>query len=266
MEKKLVKSDCTLSYHYYKGSNDGIAIVLVHGYGVNHTMWQPQVGFLKGRYTVINLDVRGHGSSRPCSSFSVKKAAEDLKDILAAEKCEKYIIAGLSMGGYIAQEYAFLYGGALGYMIVGATPIFLPCFSGREKFALKHSAGVFRLYSWNTLKKLMTKACATTAEARKMVFSMFDSMDKEAFISSWKGITESLHEENMQFDAPLLVACGDRDKTGTIKKCMPYWQPAYQHCTVRMIPHAAHVANLDAPEFFNRMMDEFIQACIKKQI
>lgn len=219
--------------------------------------------YLSDAYTVINMDVRGHGLSRPCNTFSVKEAASDLKNILLAEKCEKYILIGLSMGGYIVQEYAFSYGGALGYMIIGAPPIFLPCYTKLEKFELKHSAIMMNLFPWGILKQEMTKACAFTKEARERILPMFDEMKKSEFIKFWNGIATCLHEEEMQFDAPLLVACGEKDKTGSIKKCMKAWESGYENCEIVFFKNAAHVANLDAPKEFNKTMINFVLNCAK---
>lgn len=49
-------------------------------------------------YPVINIDVRGHGNSRPTSEFSVKLAAEDIHTIINSEKPGQYLLCGLSMG------------------------------------------------------------------------------------------------------------------------------------------------------------------------
>lgn len=262
MKKSIISNNCKISYDFIHNEN-ATTIVLIHGYGVNGKMWQPQMDILSDAYTVINMDVRGHGLSRPCNTFSVKEAASDLKNILLAEKCEKYILIGLSMGGYIIQEYAFSYGGALGYMIIGATPIFLPCYTRLEKFALEHSAGIMNLYPWRFLKQEMTKACAVTQQARALILSMFEEMTKSEFIQSWNGIATCLHEEQMQFDATLLVACGEKDKSGSIKKCMKSWESGYENCEIKVFKNAAHVTNLDVPEEFNPTMINFIQSCAK---
>lgn len=262
MKKSIISNNCKLSYDFIHNEN-APTVVLIHGYGVNGKMWQSQTDFLSDAYTVINMDVRGHGLSRPCDTFSVKEAASDLRNILLAEKCEKYILIGLSMGGYIVQEYAFSYGGALGYMIIGATPIFLRCYTKLEKFVLNHSAVMMNLYPWGFLKQEMTKACAVTQQARERILPMFDEMTKSEFIQSWNGIATCLHEEEMRFDAPLLVACGEKDKTGSIKKCMNAWKSGYENCEIKFFKNAAHVANLDVPEEFNKTMINFIRNCAK---
>ncbi len=260
MKKHILSNACEIVYDYHENEHQP-TIVLVHGYGVNRNMWRPQYKFLKDKYSVINVDVRGHGESRPCRSFSIKTAASDLNNILLAEKCERSLLIGLSMGGYVVQEYAFLYGNALGYMLSGSSPIFLPCYSKWDKAALRHSAALLRLYPWGFLKREMARISAANDTARKELHSMFDDMTQREFIASWNGVAMSLHEETMQFDAPLLVVCGEADRAGTIKKCMKYWEPAYQGCRTKIIKNAAHVANLDNSEVFNEIMLSFIKEC-----
>jgi pimeloyl-ACP methyl ester carboxylesterase len=234
-----------------------MTLVFIHGYGVDSDMWKPQITHFSEWYSVITIDIRGHGNSKPCGEFTVRIAAEDVRNIIIKESVKEFILIGLSMGGYIIQEFAYQYGGAKGYMITGSTPIFLPVYSNFEKWALKHSSALMSLYPWKTLKKEMTKACALTSAAQDAVSSMFDKFNKKEFIGSWGGIANCLREVNFQFDAPLLVGCGDQDKTGTIKKCMKYWEEAYPGCTLFIIENASHVANLDAPDAFNQLIENF---------
>lgn len=260
MEKSIKLNNCTISYDLIQNI-DKPAVVLIHGFGVNRKMWQPQIDFLSDKYAVINIDIRGHGQSRPCDSFSVKEAASDLRNILLAEKCENAVLIGLSMGGYIIQEYAFSYGGASGYMIIGSVPIFLPCYSKWEKTLLNYSAGIMKLYPWRYMKNQMAKISSNTEEARKLLVKLFDEMTQNEFVTTWKELVTCIHEEHMQFDAPLLVTCGEDDKTGTVKKCMKFWNSSYKRCETKIFEKAGHAANLDTVQDFNEKMISFIRIC-----
>jgi pimeloyl-ACP methyl ester carboxylesterase len=108
------------------------------------------------------------------------------------------------------------------------------------------------------MKNEMTKSCAITKQGRKLIRSMFDDMTRREFIQSWNGIATCLHEEKMQFDAPLLVACGEKDNSGSIKKCIKLWKSSYKDCEIKIFKNVAHVANLDTIEEFNETMISFI--------
>ncbi len=259
MIKHIACSGCHVEYKLFNAERETTAILL-HGFGVNRNMWAPQIAALSD-YRVIAVDLRGHGGSRPCDSFSVIKAAEDVYRIAEAENCIRPLLVGLSMGGYVVQEYARLYpdhpGGCL---IADATPIFIK-YKTWEKLSLQYSAPLLKAYRWETLKKLMAKACATNEDARRQIRAMFDDMTKQEFITSWKGLTSCLHEADITFSVPLWFVYGEKDTTGTIRMHVDDWPVHYPGCEVRPIPGAAHVANMDAPEAFNRIMLEFIDRC-----
>ncbi|MCM0759776.1 alpha/beta hydrolase [Sporomusa sphaeroides DSM 2875] len=165
---------------------------------------------------MINIDVRGHGNSRPTSEFSVKLAAEDIHTIINSEKPGQYLLCGLSMGAFVVQEYAFLFGGgAVGYMLTGVTPLFIP-YPKWEKMLLAYSGVMMKyLYTWKGLKKAMAKGSTYTKLALLRVTQMFEEIDRQEFLISWKGFTTCLHEESFQFDAPFLVVAGEQDTRGT---------------------------------------------------
>ncbi|MFZ5353511.1 MAG: alpha/beta fold hydrolase [Bacillota bacterium] len=60
MKKSIFSNNCAVYYDCVKNENK-TAVVLIHGYGVNRRMWEPQFDYLSKNYTVINIDVRGHG-------------------------------------------------------------------------------------------------------------------------------------------------------------------------------------------------------------
>lgn len=260
MQKYIERGACRVFYDV-TGPDEAPAVILIHGYGVNRKMWNPQLDALKD-YRVINVDVRGHGLSRPCRNFTVKNAADDIRAILDVENCKDAVLVGLSMGGYITQQYAADYGKAKGYMITGSTPIFVP-YKTWEKIGLKYSAPLFNLYPWETLKKQMAKASALNEDVRAALYDMFGEMNKKEFVTSWNGIATCLNKRDFKFDSPLLVSCGEFDKTGTIKQHLPDWPRYYPGCRVETIANAAHVANMDNPPGFNELMLGFIKECFK---
>lgn len=261
MEKLINRAGCKIAYEYFPGNQD-TTIVLVHGYGLHRDMWQPQVEFLRENgYSIINIDVRGHGNSRPTKDFSVKQVAEDIHAIINLEQPKKYLLCGLSMGAFVLQEYAFLFGGSLGYMLTGVTPLFM-AYPKWEKMLLSLSGTIMKyFYTWKGLKKAMVKGSAYTKLAQLSIAKMFEEINKEEFLVSWEGFASCLHEEKFTFDAPLLVVAGEKDTRGTIQKHLPYWQDHYPDCMVKIIPNAGHVANLDQKDEFNKILLSFINYC-----
>lgn len=261
MEKYIQRPGCRLAYEQWPGTR-GICAILIHGYGIDRSVWQPQIGCLREQgYAVINVDVRGHGRSRPAAEFSVLLAAEDLRAVIEAEQPGPYLLCGLSMGAFAAQEYAFRFGGAAGYLLAGATPLFMP-YPRWEKTLLAWSGAMMNcLYTWPALKRAMVGGSAETEPAQQELRRMFQQMNKREFLISWQGFTDCLHQEEFQFDAPLLALAGERDTRGTILKHLPDWQRLYVDCAVKLIPGAGHVVNLDQPQAFNSLLLSFLADC-----
>lgn len=96
----------------YLDEGQGTPILLVHGFPLDHTMWEPQIAALAERYRVIAPDLRGFGQSSlgqidPSRGVSMEQYADDLADLLdALGITAPIVLVGLSMGGYIAWQFA----------------------------------------------------------------------------------------------------------------------------------------------------------------
>lgn len=95
------------SAFYYTRQGSGKALVLLHGFLENHSMWEPFVPELIKNHTVITIDLPGHGKSE-CIGYihSMELMAEVVHAVLVHEKIEQATFLGHSMGGYAALAFA----------------------------------------------------------------------------------------------------------------------------------------------------------------
>lgn len=92
---------------HYTVSGKGNAIVLLHGFLENLTMWNDISNELSKKYKVICIDLLGHGKSENHGYVhTMSDQAEMVKSVLNYLKLRKYILIGHSMGGYIALSFA----------------------------------------------------------------------------------------------------------------------------------------------------------------
>lgn len=96
------------------------ALLLIHGAGGNHKHWEPLLEELGGRHLVIAPDLPGHGLSAglPADNITAYRVfIEKFSDILLGMP---FYMAGHSMGGAIAMDYALHNPGRLaGLILVG---------------------------------------------------------------------------------------------------------------------------------------------------
>ena len=103
----FVRSDGT-DIHYRITGDTGPALVLVNGVGDDLDGWVNQVGdFTAAGLRVISFDNRGVGrSGQPPGPYTSAQLAADLHAVVSGLGLTKFHLAGVSMGGAIAQEYA----------------------------------------------------------------------------------------------------------------------------------------------------------------
>jgi pimeloyl-ACP methyl ester carboxylesterase len=96
----------TSNFDYTRQGN-GKAIVLLHGFLENQTMWEPFLSVLSENHTVITIDLPGHGKS-DCIGYihSMELMADVVEAILKKENINSTKILGHSMGGYAALAFA----------------------------------------------------------------------------------------------------------------------------------------------------------------
>jgi pimeloyl-ACP methyl ester carboxylesterase len=89
----------------YDRAGRGPAVLLVHGLTANRTFWERQVQALRDRFTVVTVDLRGHGeSSRPARGYGIGQLAADLEQLVRTLGASRVAVVGWSMGGMVAQE------------------------------------------------------------------------------------------------------------------------------------------------------------------
>jgi pimeloyl-ACP methyl ester carboxylesterase len=109
MEPKLKPVDL-----FYEEVGQGTPLILIHGYPMDHTVWQPILPGLRKCARVITPDLRGFGKSPVTSgTYSMRIMAEDILRLMDRLKIEKAVLVGHSMGGYIALAFAHAYPGRL---------------------------------------------------------------------------------------------------------------------------------------------------------
>ncbi len=95
---------------HYKVEGKGPSIVLLHGFLEDMTMWDEFTAPLITDYTVVRIDLLGHGKTTSQDAiYSMEEQAEIVHFVLEKEHISEAVIVGHSMGGYVALAFAEQY-------------------------------------------------------------------------------------------------------------------------------------------------------------
>ncbi|GAB3026761.1 alpha/beta fold hydrolase [Natronobiforma cellulositropha] len=258
--RTLERAGSTVHY-WLAGPADGPLVACTHGASMDHRLFEPQVEPLANAgYRVLTWDVRGHGRSKPIGEpFTVPAVADDLLALLDELDAERTVLLGQSFGGYISQEVTYRHPervAALG--IVGSTDL-LDRPPLLEYLALRLSPYLFRVWPDGHLRKLIAERTAHTDPVREYAFDATRQLSKREFLTVWDAVA-TCHRSDPAYriERPLLLTHGGHDGTGTIARDAPAWAAREPNCRYEVIPDAGHNANQDNPDYFNRVLLEFL--------
>jgi pimeloyl-ACP methyl ester carboxylesterase len=105
--KTLLYKNIKIAYSEY---GKGTALVLLHGFLENATMWDFYVEEFSKKYRVITIDLLGHGQTE-CMGYihTMEDMADAVHAVLNELRIRKSIFVGHSMGGYVSLAFAELY-------------------------------------------------------------------------------------------------------------------------------------------------------------
>ena len=95
---------------YFSSIGKGTAIVLLHGFLENSSMWNDISYSLSKKYRVISIDLLGHGKTENHGYVHTMEGQSAMvKTVLNHLRLRKYILIGHSMGGYVALAFSKLF-------------------------------------------------------------------------------------------------------------------------------------------------------------
>jgi len=105
--------DASETFYLLNKTNKKIPIVFIHGVGLTHEIWQPQLDYFKN-YTTLSYDILGHGETPlNITNISFDDFSEQLLNLINKLKFDKIHLIGFSIGSLIARNFAIKHGNLL---------------------------------------------------------------------------------------------------------------------------------------------------------
>ena len=256
---RIVMSDDLVHLEYRVLGRGEPAVVLIHGWCGNAEYWRSQIDALKSRYTVVALDLAGHGASGANrTDWSVANYAGDVATVARQIPNAHLVLVGFSMGADVALAAAPRIGTrVIGVIAVDALrSVGMPPLSAGE---IEAKVAPFRTDFVGATRALVTDQLfekgADPLLVQKVAYDMSlhspaVAVPTLAQVLSFDLATvlPSVHVPVYAINSDLLPTDAER-----LRKALPDF-------TLDVLPHSGHFLMLEAPERFNPLLTKDIDA------
>jgi pimeloyl-ACP methyl ester carboxylesterase len=237
------------------GPVEGPPIVFVHATRLTRAMWTPQVTRLSDTFRVVTLDLPGHGT-RASERFTLDAAADAVAETIDRAAAGRAVVAGLSLGGYVAMHLAGRSPERVRALVVAdatAEPVGLLSVPYR---ALGWSFMALQDRGLATLNRWFFRGRFAPELADPIVAGGFWGVGGAEALRSLVG--HRFRPSLASYPGPTLLLTGSLDLPFLAGR-RGFAASAQDARSVR-IPRATHLSNLDQPDAFSEAIRRFVAA------
>jgi len=240
------------------------ALVFVHGWSNNRGIWDTQVAHFSQKYKVVAIDLAGFGDSgNSRKMWTMESFGDDVVAVLDKLSLKDVILIGFSMGGPVVIEAAKRVPGHVeGIVLVDILKNIDKVYS--QENISNFSRASMDLVTEPSIEKLEYSAyfLKKKQELNERLITMIKDVSKVGWSESIKDFYRWSNEERtkslLKIQAPVIAINSDQNPTNVeaFKKYVPSFE-------VKIIPGVGHLVFWDAPEEFNRLLEEAVQEFVQ---
>lgn len=240
----------------------GPAVVLVHSLGLDRRMWDPVLDRLARGRRVFAYDVRGHGTAAGAPlPFTMAATGADLLAVLDALGLETAHVAGLSLGGAIAQTAAVAAPGRFASLTLMAAPDRPVPEAFEQRARLAETGGMTPLIAPTLERWFTADALAADTDGVRYARDCVASFDPATWASIWRGYGGlDVYERLRGFPAPALALAGEADASIPVEGMAAIAARIGGGAKFEVIPGAPHIQTLERPGEVADALDRFLPA------
>jgi pimeloyl-ACP methyl ester carboxylesterase len=235
------------------GGSGKTPVLFMHSFGGNTSHWKNQLEHLRKTRRAIAFDFRGHGKSDPSltNNYSADDLADDLESVIESLHLNQVVLVGHSMGGAAAAAFAGKHPARVAGLVLAGTP-------GKSKE--QQSKQIISALESDAYDKVMDdymKQLLSNANPK------VESQLKDGVKKISKPTSISIVKAMFQFD-PLPVLewyKGPKLIIGTAQENENPESLSHQapYIPSKIIEGTSHWMQLDKPEEFNNILDDFLK-------
>lgn len=256
---------------HYEETGSGDPIVFLHEFAGDHRSWEQQVRHFARNFRCVVLSARGYPPSdvpTDPAAYSQNRAVADVVAVMDAAGIDRAFVVGNSMGGFGALHFALQHPDrVLGSVVAGcgygAHPDKEEGFRAEsEKVAAAfETEGSESMSTWYGFGPARVQFELKDPRGHAEMVQILAEHDPVGAANTMRGVQKgrpslyAMQEELAACEAAVLVIAGDEDNGALetdlmLKRTIP-------RCGLAIIPKSGHVTNLEEPELFNQLLENF---------
>lgn len=254
---KFAKSG-DLKVHYKSLGEGATAVVFIHGWCCDHTVWRAQAAALNGKARMLFVDLPGYGKSdKPKMDYTMDVFAKGIDAVLKDAGVEHAVLAGHSMGTPVARQFYRLYPGKTKALILvdGSLRPFTKDPAEAEKFASMFKEETFK----DTAPKFLAAMLPpnTPPALRERVEELVANTNPQVAISSMRGMFDQKLWKEDPIKVPVLALMAKS----------PFWTDEYKEFVKKLVPDldyrefdgVGHFLFMEKPKEINEALADFLK-------
>lgn len=251
---------------YYQVRGEGDPLILLMGFGADGNVWEKHVAEYQKHFQCILLDNRGVGrSDQPKGPYSTAMMAADTIAVMDHAGVKKARVAGISMGGAIAQELALNYPDRVEKLVLIST---WPRFNNYAKTVYQNLIKLRRtskpedfmelLQLWIYAPPFYEKGLEVLKEGQAGAAANENPQSQDGFEGQLHAcMNHDTVDRLHQISVPTLITIGDMD-IFTPPAFSQILHEKIKHSKYVSFPEGGHVHHWEDLERFNRITTEFL--------
>ena len=256
----------------YSDQGTGLPIVFLHAFPLSRAMWGTQENALSSQFRIITIDLRGHGESdAPLWRYTFDQSADDVSALLDQLAIRQALFVGLSMGGYILFAFYQKYSARVKGLILADTRAQADTKEGKDgRFQMAQTAykkGPSAIADIMIPKLLSPATVQTKQDLVQQVRAMIEGNQISGIAGDLMAMAERPDSVPLlsQIICPTQIIVGELDQA-TPPSDARLMADQISNARLAVIPNAAHLANMEQPEAFNRIVATFASEIDKGKI